>query len=183
MARVPRHEFVTDSTQDEAYRNAPLPIGHCQTISQPFIVALMTDLLETAPGHVVLEIGTGSGYQAAVLAELVDHVYSVEVVEPLAVKAAQTLSRLGYQNVSVQHADGYHGWAAHGPFDGIIVTANCEEIPPALVEQLKPGGRLILPVGTQYGPQELLLVSKDLAGEVTSRRVLSVAFVPLTGDH
>jgi protein-L-isoaspartate(D-aspartate) O-methyltransferase len=183
MANVPRHEFVTESYQFESYRNSPLPIGHGQTISQPFIVALMTDLLNTAPDHVILEIGTGSGYQAAVLADLVEHVYSVEIVEPLVLTARKTLSRLGYHNVTIQHGDGYHGWVQHAPFDGIIVTANCEEIPSALVEQLKPSAKLVLPVGAHYGPQRLVVVSKDESGEVTTGDVLSVAFVPLTGDH
>lgn len=180
---VPRHEFVPDYEAGHAYANGPLPIGYGQTISQPFIVALMSDLLATAAHHVVLEVGCGSGYQSAVLSRLVRQVYSVEIVGELAREARERLARLGYANVEVRHGDGYAGWPEHAPFDGIIVTAAAPEIPQPLVEQLKPGGRLVIPVGQPYGRQDLLLVEKDAAGEVHQRNMLPVAFVPLTGEH
>ena len=182
LERVPRHEFVPDDVRDAAYENRPLPIGHGQTISQPYIVALMTDLLETREDHVVLEIGTGSGYQAAVLAELVAHVYSIEIIKPLEQAVAERLDRLGYDNVTVRYADGYEGWEQHAPFDSIIVTAAGSHIPPPLVEQLKPGGRMILPVGGRFTAQHLVLVSKDDTGHVSTRQILPVRFVPLTRD-
>ena len=165
-----------------AYRNTPLPIEAGQTISQPLIVALMTDLLDPQPGDVIFEVGTGSGYQAAVLAHLVKHVYSVEIVKELADDAADTLERLGYDNVTVRAGDGYAGWPEHAPFDGIIVTAAAEQIPPPLLQQLKPGGKLVIPVGEHHGYQELLLVEVDDKGEVSKRSVLPVRFVPLTRD-
>jgi len=180
---VPRHEFVPASQQRWAYENRPLPIGHGQTISQPYIVALMTDLLDPQPDHVILEIGTGSGYQAAVLAELVRSVYSIEIVEPLARSAAQRMTRLGYPNVEVKHADGYFGWPEHGPFDGIIVTAAGSRIPPPLIDQLKPGGKMILPVGGRFTAQHLVLVDKQADGTVTTRQILPVRFVPLTRER
>ena len=180
MESVRRSEFVDSAA---AWQNAPLPIGHGQTISQPFIVALMTDLIEPDPSHRVLEIGTGSGYQAAVLAKLVAHVFTVEIIEPLAKSAEQRLERLGYENVSVRHGDGFFGWPEEGPFDAIIVTAVAPEIPPPLLEQIKPGGRMILPVGPEHGGQNLVLVNKALDGEISTRNVLPVMFVPLTGDH
>ncbi len=183
MGSVARHEFVRPSDVDAAYENRPLPIGHGQTISQPYIVALMTDLLKPRPDHIVLEIGTGSGYQAAVLAELVKHVYTIEIVEELSRDATVRLKRLDYRNVTVKHADGYHGWPEHGPFDGIIVTAVGAQIPPPLVRQLKPGGRMILPVGGRFTPQFLVLVTKDAAGHVSTEQLLPVSFVPLTGEH
>jgi protein-L-isoaspartate(D-aspartate) O-methyltransferase len=183
MKRVPRHELVPPAQRERAYLNRPLPIGHGQTISQPYIVALMTDLLEVEPGDVVLEVGTGSGYQAAVLAELVDHVYTVEIVAPLARAAARNLQRLGYDNVTVRHADGYYGWAEHGPFDAIIVTAAAGRIPPPLVRQLKPGGRMVVPVGQPFAVQQLMFVQKDHRERVTTRQILPVRFVPLTGEH
>ncbi|MDP2783686.1 MAG: protein-L-isoaspartate(D-aspartate) O-methyltransferase [Sulfurimicrobium sp.] len=183
IEQVPRHAFVPDWQVPYAYDNGPLPIGHGQTISQPFIVALMSDMLETKPHHVVLEVGCGSGYQSAVLSKLVRQVYSVEIVPELAQAAQECLTRLGYGNVTVRHGDGYHGWPEHAPFDGIIVTAAAPEIPPPLIEQLKLGGRLVIPVGQPYGRQELMLVEKNAAGEVSMRNVLPVAFVPLTGDH
>ncbi|MBI2994905.1 MAG: protein-L-isoaspartate(D-aspartate) O-methyltransferase [Gammaproteobacteria bacterium] len=179
MGRVPRHEFVPESVRSHAYANRPLPIGNGQTISQPYIVALMTDLGEVRENSVVLEIGTGSGYQAAVLAELVRHVYTIEIVEVLGKTAERTLGRLGYDNVTVRIGDGYGGWPEHAPFDAILVTAAPEELPPALVEQLKPGGKLIVPVGSQQAPQSLKVVSRDAAGRVTMRDVLPVGFVPM----
>ena len=183
MATVPRHEFVPEESRAAAYCNGPLPIGCGQTISQPYIVALMTDLLDPQPDDTVLEIGTGSGYQAAILAQLVKQVYSVEIVAALAQKSAQRLQRLGYVNVAVRHADGYLGWPEHGPFDGIIVTAAAPHIPPPLLEQLKPGARLVIPVGMPHSYQELTVVEKDLHNNINTRNVLGVAFVPLTGAH
>jgi protein-L-isoaspartate(D-aspartate) O-methyltransferase len=181
LNRVPRHEFVRPSDVDAAYDNRPLPIGYGQTISQPYIVALMTELLEPRPDHVVLEVGTGSGYQAAVLAELVSHVYTIEIVGPLAAAATERLGRLNYRNVTVKQADGYFGWPEQGPFDGIIVTAAGARIPPPLVAQLKPGGRMILPVGSAFTAQYLVLVTKDADGHVGTQQLLPVMFVPLTG--
>jgi protein-L-isoaspartate(D-aspartate) O-methyltransferase len=180
LGRVPRHEFVPPSERRNAYANRPLPIGHGQTISQPFIVALMTDLLEVGPGDKVLEIGTGSGYQAAVLAELAAKVYTIEIVESLAREAAERLARLGYRNVVVKTGDGYQGWSEHAPFDAIMVTAAPREVPPPLIEQLKPGGRLVVPVGGQWGGQKLIVLAKQADGNVTRREVLAVRFVPLT---
>lgn len=183
MASVPREEFVLPRYRHRAHDNTPLPIEAGQTISQPLIVALMTDLLDPQPDDVMLEVGTGSGYQAAVLSGLVKHVYSVEIVTELANSAAALLQRLGYDNVSVRAGDGYAGWPAHAPFDGIIVTAAAEEIPPPLLHQLKPGGKLVIPVGEEHGYQELLLVEVGDDGEVRKRSVLPVRFVPLTGER
>ena len=183
MARVPREEFVPVDFHYLAFHNGPVPIGHGQTISQPYIVALMTDLLEPEPMDVILEVGAGSGYQAAVLATLVRQVYSMEIVEPLATEAAERLARLGYANVEVRHADGYEGWPEHAPYDGIIVTAAAPHIPQPLVDQLKPGGRLVIPVGLPGWAQELKVVEKKPDGSLTTRDVLGVAFVPLTGGH
>ena len=166
-----------------AYDNTPLPIEAGQTISQPLIVALMTDLLDPQPSDVVLEVGTGSGYQAAVLAGLVRHVYSVEIVAQLAASAADVLDRLGYDNVTVRAGDGYAGWPEHAPFDAIIVTAAAPEIPAPLLEQLKPGGKLVIPVGGEYDAQDLLLIEMGETGEVTRRSVLPVRFVPLTRER
>jgi protein-L-isoaspartate(D-aspartate) O-methyltransferase len=180
MLKVPRHRFVPPSHEAYAYDNRPLPIGDGQTISQPYIVALMTDLLDPKPGHVVLEVGTGSGYQAAVLAELVRHVYTVEAVEPLGRAAAKLLAELGYGNVTARVGDGYHGWPEHGPFDAIIVTAAAPEVPRPLVEQLKPGGRLVVPVGERGEVQNLLVIDKRPDGGTETRRTLPVRFVPLT---
>ncbi|GAB4288282.1 MAG: protein-L-isoaspartate(D-aspartate) O-methyltransferase [Thiohalomonadaceae bacterium] len=179
LAQVPRHYFVPPELQDAAYDNGPLPIGHGQTISQPYIVALMTDLLRPRPDDVVLEVGTGSGYQTAVLARLVRQVYSLEVVAALAAAAGARLQQLGCSNVEVHHSDGYAGWPEHAPYDGIIVTAAAPYVPAALIAQLKPGARLVIPVGDTGGPQELLVVEKDAAGAITQRAVLPVAFVPL----
>ena len=183
MATVARHDFVDSHGPGAAYANRPLPIGHGQTISQPFIVALMTDLLDTEAEHVVLEIGTGSGYQAAVLATLVKHVYTIEIIPELAVSAERRLADLGYQNVSVKAGDGYFGWPEEAPFDGIIVTAVGPDIPVSLVDQLKTGGRMVLPVGTQYTAQNLTVVTKQADGGYTTEEVLPVSFVPLTGNH
>lgn len=187
MGRVPRHRFVPGHLAPAAYENRPLPIGHGQTISQPYIVALMTDLLRLRPGERVLEIGTGSGYQAAVLAEILGrdhpHVYSMEIIEPLGQRAQATLRREGYAQVKVRLGDGYHGWPEAAPFDAIIVTAAASHIPPPLVRQMKPGGRMVIPVGTQFFTQHLLLVEKDAKGGVTTRQILPVRFVPLTGGH
>lgn len=180
MAAVPREEFVPESGRHRAFANGPLPIGHGQTISQPYIVALMTDLLAPRRQDSVLEIGTGSGYQAAVLAQLVRQVHSVEIIAALATAAGQRLGRLGYDNVSVRHADGYHGWPEHAPYDGIIVTAAAPRVPPPLVEQLKPGARLVIPVGLPGSVQELQVVEKHADGAIATRNILLVAFVPLT---
>ncbi len=183
MGAVAREEFVLPQYRHLAYQNTPLPIEAGQTISQPLIVALMTELLDPQSDDVVLEVGTGSGYQAAVLAHLVKHIYSVEVVEELAEGAAEVLQRLGYTNVTVRAGDGYAGWPQHAPFDGIIVTAAAGEIPPPLLRQLKPGGKLVIPVGEEHGSQELLLVEVDAAGKISRQSVLPVRFVPLTGEH
>jgi len=183
MGAVAREEFVLPQYRHLAYQNTPLPIEAGQTISQPLIVALMTELLDPQSDDVVLEVGTGSGYQAAVLAHLVKHIYSVEIVEELAEGAAEVLQRLGYTNVTVRAGDGYAGWPQHAPFDGIIVTAAAGEIPPPLLQQLKPGGKLVIPVGEEHGSQELLLVEVDDAGEISRQSVLPVRFVPLTGEH
>lgn len=178
LEAVPREHFVPEHEIDSAYANVPLPIGYRQTISQPYIVALMTDLLEPRPSHRVLEVGTGSGYQAAVLSLLVDRVYSVEVVPELEEQARQRLSDLGYSNVEVRQSDGNQGWPEHGPYDSIIVTAGARDVPAALIEQLKPGGRLVIPVDAN-AHQMLKLIRKDEAGAVHSADVLPVAFVPL----
>ncbi|HYO78773.1 MAG TPA: protein-L-isoaspartate(D-aspartate) O-methyltransferase [Thermoanaerobaculia bacterium] len=180
MRTIPRHLFVPENQRSAAYANRPLPIGYGQTISQPYIVALMTDLLRLKPEHVVLEVGTGSGYQAAVLSPLVKQVYTVEIVAPLAQQAAQRLQSLGYKNVVARHSDGYIGWKEHGPFDAIIVTAAATHIPPPLIQQLKPGGRMIIPVGGPFATQSLMLVEKTKTGKVRTRQVLPVMFVPLT---
>ena len=182
MTKVPRHRFVPPGQERAAYDNRPLPIGLGQTISQPFIVALMTDLLDLKPEHKVLEIGTGSGYQAAVLGELAREVYTIEIVEPLAKEAAARLAALGYRNVTVRSGDGYRGWPEQAPFDSIMVTAGALEVPPALIEQLKPGGRLVIPVGPQSSGQSLLVIEKNASGKTTTRNVLAVRFVPLTRD-
>jgi protein-L-isoaspartate(D-aspartate) O-methyltransferase len=181
LGRVLRHEFVPDPLKSRAYENRPLPIGGGQTISQPFIVALMTELLRLKPGDRVLEVGTGSGYQAAVLAELVDRVYTIEIDPELGGRAAETLSRLGYSRVTARIGDGYHGWSEHAPFDAVIVTAAPSSIPPPLLAQLKPGGRLVIPVGEAFAVQSLMLVTKQPNGRIASEEILPVAFVPLTG--
>ena len=183
MDTVPRHEFVPEGLRVKAYDDRPLPIGHGQTISQPYIVALMTDLLQTQPEHRVLEIGTGSGYQAAVLSQLVKQVYSIEIIEPLGRSTTQLLDRLGYKNIETRIADGYDGWPQQAPFDSIIVTAAISHIPPPLVKQLKKGGRMIIPVGSRFQTQYLTLVEKDKQGAISTRQILPVAFVPFTGGH
>ena len=179
MATVPRQLFVPSPLQGVAYENRPLPIGYGQTISQPYIVALMTDLLRIGSDDRVLEVGTGSGYQAAVLSMLVQKVYTMEIVEPLAKQASARLRQLGYQNVTVRHADGYNGWKEAAPFDAIIVTAAASHIPPPLIQQLKPGGRMVIPVGAPFLTQYLIFVQKAATGRVTTRQVLPVQFVPL----
>lgn len=183
LATVERHEFVPRSQIPYAYENRPLPIGHGQTISQPYIVALMTELVEADPDDVVLEIGTGSGYQAAILAKLVDHVYSIEIIQALANEAQTRLARLGYDNVTTKLADGYYGWDEHAPFDAIIVTAAASHIPPPLIQQLKPGGRMVVPVGGRFMTQQLLLLEKTSDDEIITRQISAVRFVPLTGEH
>lgn len=180
IASVPREAFVPPDAEPHAYANVPLPIGYGQTISQPFIVAVMTDLLRPGADHIVLEVGTGSGYQAAVLGELVKQVYSIEVVEALAAQARARLALLGCTNVEVRHGDGYEGWPEHAPFDGIIVTAAAPFIPPPLIQQLKKGGRMVIPVDEGMEGQSLMLIEKHASGEVISRNMLPVAFVPLT---
>lgn len=183
MGKVPRHRFVSAGQENRAYENRPLPIGEGQTISQPYIVALMTDLLDLKPGQVVLEVGTGSGYQAAVLAEIAAKVYSIEIVEPLGRRAMRLLEELGYRNVFVRIGDGYLGWPEKAPFDAILVTAAPEEIPKPLLDQLKPGGKMIVPVGRRFDVQRLLVIEKRPDGSATTRRVLSVRFVPMTRDR
>ena len=178
IKRVPRHEFVPASEKDMAYLNIALPIGHGQTISQPYIVALMTDLLALEPDAVVLEIGTGSGYQAAVLAQMVRQVYSVEIIPAIAAKAKARFTRLGITNIEVRVGDGYYGWPEHAPFDGIVVTAAAPQIPPLLVEQLKPGGRLVIPLGRPLDRQDLTVAEKSEDNQLSLRSVLPVAFVP-----
>lgn len=182
MAHVPRHEFVPPSERRLAYVNGPLPIGQGQTISQPYIVALMTDLIDPEPDDVVLEIGTGSGYQAAVLSGLVRQVYSVEVLQALADSATAKLKRLGFDNVHVRSGDGNAGWPEHAPYDAILVTAAGPRVPPALVEQLKPGARMVIPLGSFGRDQELTIVEKDARGEVHQHGILPVAFVPLVEE-
>ncbi len=181
VGQVPRELFVPGNLRGYAFDNGPLPIGYGQTISQPYIVALMTDLLELQADQRVLEIGTGCGYQTAILSLLARQVYSVEVVAELGAEADQRLGDLGYTNIDLRIGDGTQGWAEHAPYDAIIVTAAAAHIPPALTEQLAPGGRLVIPVGLPFMPQELLLVTRDAHGNIQTRDLLGVAFVPLTG--
>jgi protein-L-isoaspartate(D-aspartate) O-methyltransferase len=183
IKNVPRHHFVSPDTLKQAYHNKPLPIGFGQTISQPYIVAIMTDLLKLSAKGKVLEIGTGSGYQAAVLSELVDTVYSIEIITPLAELARQRFQQLGYENIISKIGDGYYGWREFAPFDAIIVTAAGTHVPHALIEQLKAGGKMIIPVGSNFMTQQLLLITKTIDGKVLTRQVLPVRFVPLTGEH
>jgi len=183
LRTVPRHEFVPPSLKKFAYENRPLAIGHGQTISQPYIVALMTDLLEVQPSDRVLEVGTGSGYQAAVLARLARQVYTIEIIEPLAREAADRLTRLAIANIETRSGDGYYGWPEVAPFDAIVVTAAASHVPPPLIKQLKVGGRMVIPVGSGFQTQQLLLVTKAGDDTITARQILPVAFVPLTGRH
>lgn len=183
MGRAMRHEFVPDRLRDIAYADRPLPIGHGQTISQPYIVALMTHLLRIEPGDVVLEVGTGSGYQAAILAELDVRVRTIEIIPELHEEATKRLVRLGYGNVETRAGDGYYGWPDAAPFDGIVVTAAAGHVPPPLVQQLNPGGRMVIPVGDRFSVQHLVLVQKETDGRVFTRQLLPVRFVPLTGQH
>lgn len=179
MRSAPRHRFVPDVLQRRAYEDTPLPIGHGQTISQPFIVAFMTEAAALTPESRVLEVGTGSGYQAAVAAEISREVYSIEIVAALAERARDTLRALGYDHVEIRKGDGYHGWPEHAPFDVILVTAAAETIPPPLIAQLKDGGRMLIPVGPQFGAQNLILVTKS-GGRVRTRTLMPVRFVPFT---
>jgi protein-L-isoaspartate(D-aspartate) O-methyltransferase len=181
MEKVPRHEFVPADQRPHAYEDRPLPIGERQTISQPYIVALMTELLELEEGDKVLEIGTGSGYQAAVLAELTPHVYTIEIIPSLAERAEETLRRLGYETVQVKAGDGYLGWPEHAPFDGIIVTCAPEEVPEALAEQLGEGGRMVIPVGPQWTHQTLYVLRKS-RGRLRQKEVIPVRFVPMVHE-
>ena len=183
MKQVPRHEFLPADLRYCAYDNGPAPIGSGQTISQPYIVALMSDLLNTKPSDIILEIGTGSGYQAAILSQLVQQVYSVEIIEDLATTARKRLNKLGYDNVEVRNDDGYFGWPEHAPYDGVIVTAAAPHIPQSLIDQLRTGARLVIPVGLPYSYQELMVVEKKANGEIETQKVLGVSFVPLTGEH
>ena len=182
MLRVPRHLFVPNAVARYAYDNVPLPIGHGQTISQPYIVALMTDLLQLRKDHRVLEIGTGSGYQAAVLSEIVDKVYTIEIVAPLAAEARERLARLGYRNVEVRTGDGYKGWPEQAPFDAIMVTAGADEVPGPLVEQLRPGGKMVIPLGPASS-MRLTLIDKQADGRIRSREIIPVRFVPFTRER
>ena len=181
MCQVPRHRFVRERDLEDAYRDQPLPIGYGQTISQPYVVAFMTQLLQVEPGDRVLEIGTGSGYQGAVLTELTPYVYSIEIVEELGEQAAGRFKDLGYETITSKVADGYFGWEDHAPFDGIIVTCAAGHIPPPLLKQLKPGGSMIIPVGGVYEVQYLIRVTKDEEGNIRSEQLLPVQFVPMTG--
>ena len=183
MRAVPRHFFVPSSVRKDAYQDRPLPIGEDQTISQPSLVALMTHLLRPESGDVMLEVGTGSGYQAAIMSKLVARVYTIEIVEPLARNAEIRLSRMGYSNVQVRHGDGYAGWPRVAPFDGIIVTAGAPHVPKPLVDQLKPGGRMVIPVGPARSIQHLLLITKNADGTVRRETIIPVRFVPLTRDR
>lgn len=180
---VPRHQFVPEDLLDAAYDNKPLSIGSGQTISQPYIVALMTELLQLTQHSVALEVGTGCGYQTAVVAEIAQQVYTIEIIDDLSLQAQTRLQILGYNNITARIGDGRQGWPEHAPFDAIIVTAAGSEVPPALIAQLKPGGRLVVPVGAQFNPQQLLLIGKDTEGMLSEREILPVSFVPLTGAH
>jgi protein-L-isoaspartate(D-aspartate) O-methyltransferase len=183
LLNVLRHEFVPEHLKRNAYENRPLPIGYGQTISQPYIVGIMTELLDVNKESLVLEVGTGSGYQAAILAHCVKQVYTMEIIGELGEEAKPRLQRLGYQNIEVRIGDGYYGWKEHAPFDAIIVTAAANNIPPPLIEQLKPGAKMVIPVGSPFMTQYLMLVEKGDDGKITTKQLLPVAFVPLTGGH
>ncbi|ESU20405.1 protein-L-isoaspartate O-methyltransferase [Flavobacterium enshiense DK69] len=179
MRKVPRHRFVPSDKVSDAYGDGPLPIGYGQTISQPYIVAYMTEIINPKPVHRVLEIGTGSGYQAAVLSEIVSEVYTIEIVDELSKQAASRLANLNYKNVHVKTADGYYGWKEHAPYDAIVVTAAAEHVPPSLIEQLKEGGKMIIPVGSPFMVQELMLIEKS-KGKIRTSAKMPVRFVPFT---
>lgn len=183
MRAVPRHRLVPEDVRPYSYEDTPLPIGFGQTISQPYIVALMTELAQVKPGQRVLEVGTGSGYQAAVLAQMGAEVYTIEIVEPLAERAARDLASLGYTNVHVRAGDGYLGWPEAAPFDAVIVTAGATHVPQPLIDQLKPGGRMVIPVGETLHTQSLRLLVKQAEGRIVERDLLPVRFVPMTGPH
>jgi protein-L-isoaspartate(D-aspartate) O-methyltransferase len=183
MSRVPRQRFVRKNFRSHAYDNSPLPIGKGQTISQPFIVALMTDLVAPKRDDKVLEVGTGSGYQTAVLAEMVDQLYTIEIIPKLAERSQRLLEKQGYNNINNRVGNGYFGWPEEAPFDAIMVTAAAEEIPQPLIDQLAPGGRLLLPVGKRHYTQDLILLQKDQTGQVHTSNLLPVSFVPLTGER
>ena len=183
MMFVPRHLFVPENNVSHAYDDSPLPIGYGQTISQPYIVAYMTEALNLDEDSIILEVGTGSGYQAAILSVLVKKVYTIEIVRELSESASNRLQKLGYDNVEVKNDDGYYGWQEHAPFDAIIVTAAAGHIPPPLIKQLKNNGRMIIPVGGSFMTQNLVLVKKDSQGNITTLNVMPVMFVPLTGKH
>jgi protein-L-isoaspartate(D-aspartate) O-methyltransferase len=183
MSKVPRHLFVPKAYIRHAYENRPLPIGEGQTISQPYLVAIMTDLLDIQPAGVILEVGTGSGYQAAVLAELARQVYTIEIIKTLQRSAAERLKTQGYTNIKTKLGDGYYGWQDHAPFDAIMVTAAAGQIPPPLIKQLKPGGKMVIPVGGAFMTQYLMLVEKRINGTISTRQILPVRFVPFTGKH
>jgi len=182
LRKTPRHLFVPESQVSSAYEDRPLPIGHGQTISQPYIVAYMTDVIKPSKNHRVLEVGTGSGYQAAILGEIVSEVYTIEIIRDLGAAAEKRLQKLNYENVHVKVADGFYGWKEHAPFDAIVVTAAAEHIPPPLLEQLKEGGRMIIPVGTPFMVQQLMLVEKTKGGKVKSTSLMPVKFVPFTRE-
>lgn len=183
VGSVKRHKFVPKKNRASAYDNRPLPIGYGQTISQPYIVAIMTDLLNLKESDTVLEVGTGSGYQAAVLAHIVKKVHTLEIIKPLGLEAKERLKELGYKNIEAEIGDGYYGLESKAPFDAIIVTAAAGQIPPPLLKQLKPGGRMVIPVGSQFFVQQLVLAQKDENGKITIKQILPVRFVPLTGEH
>jgi protein-L-isoaspartate(D-aspartate) O-methyltransferase len=183
MGRVQRQHFVNKNFRAHAFENSPLPIGKGQTISQPFIVALMTDLVALQSDDRVLEVGTGSGYQTAVLAEMVEQLYTIEIIPTLAQKSRERLEKEGYSNITYQIGDGYYGWAEQAPFDAILVTAAVEEIPQPLIDQLANGGRMVIPVGKNHSTQELVLLQKDVSGQIYSSNLLPVTFVPLTGER
>jgi len=183
MGSVPRHVFVPEMYREDAYENRPLPIGFGQTISQPYIVALMTDLLSLKATDRVLEVGTGSGYQAAILSRLVARVFTIEIIGELGRRADSVIKQQGYSNIQTRIGDGYYGWPEQAPFDAIVVTAAAGHIPPPLIQQLKPGGRMVIPVGSRFMVQQLVLVTKDDKGKISARQILPVRFVPLTGKH